>query len=159
MRRSSKILIAALAAVLVASGVAFAAWLVTGDGSGAAKAATVTIEVTDGQATASGDLYPGGTASLRINVENTSGVDLWVTDVVRKAAEPITSSNETDCSASNVSFADQTALSGKFLDPSAGAVEVVVDGVSLAANAPNGCQGVVFGIPVTVTASTSDTTP
>ena len=151
MHRSSKVLIAAVAALFMVGGVAFAAWLASGTGSGAAKAGKVTIEVGAGQVTV-GDLYPGGSGDLNLSVTNTSTVPLVVTGVAKNG--DITS-DEIGCPGGTVTFADQTSLTSPSLPVSTDAVPfTLTDAVSMAANAPTECQDAVFTIPVTVTAET-----
>ncbi|MGO9559106.1 MAG: hypothetical protein ACLPQS_16440 [Acidimicrobiales bacterium] len=152
-KRKSLIAIAATTgAVLLGSGVAFAAWSASGTGSGAGRALTaqslVVTAVAPGPVGAS--LYPGGPAGwvyLTIQNPNPYGVNVtglsWGTP---------TSGDTTDCPNTNISV-DATA-------PTTANIPVPADSTSeplqifgvldLAGAAPNGCQGVVFTVPVTV---------
>ena len=74
-RRFKIVLIAALAVLVAGTSVAIAAWLVSGSGNGTAKAGNLGT-LTVNSATASPDLYPGGTGKLYLNVTTTSTIPL-----------------------------------------------------------------------------------
>jgi hypothetical protein len=158
MRKRTKIAVATLVA-LVAIGVsaAYAAWTATGNGSGSgaaliAQALTVN-PVTPSQSGAS--LYPGGPAGwVYLTITNPNPFAVNVTHI--SWGTP-TSTNTTNCPSSQISL-DAGA-------PSTLNVTVPANGVSsalqifsvldLAHTAPDGCQGVIFNVPVTVSGTQS----
>lgn len=145
------LVVVALVGGMLAGGVALAAWLATGTGTGAAKAVTAeTLVVADG--TASADLYPGmADGDLYLTVENTNDYPVAIT-AVETAAGSITSDAGLDC---------QGADTGVSLD--AGSIELsetvaanstisftVPDVVNMSNASDDSCQGAAFSIPVTV---------
>lgn len=91
MKRSKMITIVAVSTVLLVAGVAIAAWLITGTGSGAAKAGTAGT-LTVAPATATGDLYPGATDGdvyIKVTNDNDYPVDLTTATIVG----PVTPAN------------------------------------------------------------------
>jgi hypothetical protein len=142
----------AFVGVAMTAAVAVALWSASGFGEGAAATlADATITVTASTGTA--DLYPGFTQG---DVHFTSANDNPY-DVTLTAMTPgtVTSSDEDDCPADNVSVA---SASGLTLDVPAGAsaqAGTIPDVVSMAAGAPNGCQGVSFSVALTLTGTQS----
>ncbi len=142
-------------AVLIGTGVAYATWSASGSGSGSGRALTaqslVVTAVAPGPLGAS--MYPGGPAGwvyLTIQNPNPYGVNIsglsWGTP---------TSGDGTDCPNSNISvdaLAPTTANITVAANSTSDALQIfgVLD---LAQAAPNGCQGVVFTVPVTVSGS------
>jgi hypothetical protein len=146
----------ATAAVVVAgatAGVIYAAWSASGTGAGAARSLTaqslVVNAVTPGASAAS--LYPGGPGGwVYLTVQNPNPYNVNVTHL---AWGNPTSGDPANCPSANFS-----------VDPSAPTtVNWVVNGgttsptfqvfsvVDMAHSAPDGCQGVVVNVPVTVT--------
>jgi len=145
--------VGALAAILVTAGVAFAVWSVSGSGSGAG-AATVAQGLVIAAVTPTGPgatLYPGGPAgSVYFTVANPNPFAVTITNV--SWGTPV-SSDPTACPNANISLdsgAPTTVSISIPANTTTGATEVpgVLD---LAHSAPDGCQGVAFDIPVTVT--------
>jgi hypothetical protein len=139
----------ATACVLMA-GVAFATWTANGSGSANARARTAqTISVTATTGTA--DLYPGFTqGDLFFTLTNANPYAVQFTSMTPGA---ITSSAPGACPASNLTVA---SASGLALDVAANATSStlsVADVVSLAAGAPDGCQGVTFTVAVSMVGS------
>ncbi len=145
------IAIAALTAT-VAGGVTLGNWTVSGSGNAYAKAKTAeALTLTDASASTTAQLYPGGSGDVKLRVTNPNGVDVTVTGVSGNGA--ITSDKGAACNASTgVSFTNQTSLT---LSLAAGATTTfTLTGAASMTNASdNSCQGAVFTIPVTVTAT------
>jgi hypothetical protein len=145
----------AVASLAAGGGVAYAVWSTTGGGSGAARALTaqaVTVNpVTPGAPGAA--LYPGGPAGwvyFTINNPNPYSVNVthlaWGTPV---------STDTANCPSANVSVDANAPTTVSLPVPAngtSGAFQVfgVLD---MAHSAPDGCQGVGFTVPVTVTGS------
>lgn len=148
-------LAAATAAIGAGSGIAFAVWTVTGTGSGGGAATVaqslVITEVTPTGAAAT--LYPGGPAGpVFFNIQNPNPFAVTITGY--QWGTP-TSGNPTACANANISI-DAGAPTTANLSLAAGQTltGVQVNGVlDLSHNASNGCQGVSFAAPVTVSAT------
>ena len=141
-------------AIGIGGGLAFAAWSVSGSGSGGA-AATVAQGVTVSAVTPSGaaaTLYPGGPASsvyFTVNNPNPYGVNItsvtWGTPI---------SLNTTACPSANITLSPSAPTTGLSIavppNPQTGGFSI--PGVLvLGHGAPDGCQGTSFSIGMTVT--------
>jgi hypothetical protein len=144
---------AVVAAVVAGSGVAFAAWSASGSGSGAGAATVaqslVVTPVTPAGANAS--IYPGGPAGpVFLNIQNPNPYAVTITGL--SWGSP-TSTDVSTCASTNISLDAGAPTTVSISVPAAStASNVQVNGVlDLAHAAGNGCQGVAFDIPVTVT--------
>ena len=137
-------------AVLVAAGLAYAAWTANGTGSGYAKATNAeALTTVDVSAQAAPELYPGGQGDVVVRISNPNDYPVEVDDITGNGA--ITSSGGTGtCSTHGVTFADQT---NQNLDvPANGETQVTLNNAASMSNASeNGCQGATFTIPVSLT--------
>jgi hypothetical protein len=156
LRRIPLIIAASVATVGIGTGVAFAVWTVGGTGSGAG-AATVAQNLTVTAFTPSGvgaSLYPGGPAGqVYFQVANPNPFAVTITGLTW--GTPI-STNTTACASSNISLDASAPTTESISIPANATASTVyeIPGVlDLAHTAPNGCQGVAFDIPVTVTAT------
>jgi hypothetical protein len=154
MNRKRKIVIATGASVglVIGGGLAYATWTANGAGSGQAKALTAqTLTVNAG--TGAADLYPGFTAGdMYFTVNNTNPYPVTMTAM---SPGTITSSDPTNCPATNVSAIPKSGLSLSVPASSTSGQLSIADVVSMQASAPDGCQGVTFNIVVTLTGSQS----
>jgi hypothetical protein len=149
LRRKLTLLGAVMALFLLGS-VVFAAWLVTGNGNGAAQATSAqNLVVAPGTTTA--DLYPGSDGDVELTIENPNPFDVEVSSIVGDG--PVTS-GAPGCSTTGVSFTDETGMT---LAIAAGATATVSldDAASMSNASDNGCQGATFSVPVTVSASSN----
>jgi hypothetical protein len=144
---------AVTAAVGLGGGIAVAVWSASGSGAGAG-AATVAQSLVVTAVTPSGagaTLYPGGPAGpVFMNIQNPNPYAVTVTGL--SWGTPTSTSTST-CASANIAL-DALAPTTVSISIPAGttASAVQVSGVlDLAHAAPNGCQGVAFDIPVTVT--------
>ena len=144
-------LLGAVMALFLVGSVVFAAWLVTGEGNGAAQATTAADLVVE-PGTTSADLYPGSDGDVELTIENPNAFDVAVETIVGNG--PVTS-GAAGCTTTGVSFADQNDVTG--MTVAAGAtITVSLDGAASMSNASdNGCQGATFSVPVTVTAQSN----
>jgi hypothetical protein len=139
-----------IGAAAVTAGAAVAMWSSTGVGSGNAKALSA-VNITVSAATGTADLYPGFTlGDVFFTSANPNPYPVTFTSMTSGA---ITSSDPTNCPASNVTASNATGLS--LLVPAGATTQAgtIANVVSMASNAPDGCQGVVFTIALTLTGS------
>lgn len=133
---------------LLTAGLAIALW--SSDGSGSGRAAAISAQtVTVNAATGAADLYPGNTqGDVHFTLTNANPYPIRFTDMTPGA---ITSNDETNCPASNVTVGSETDLT---LDVAANATSgplSIADVVTLVSGAPDGCQGVTFTIALNLT--------
>ena len=138
--------------VTVAGGVTLGNWAVSGSGNAYAKAKTAeALTLADASASTTAQLYPGGTGDVKLRVTNANPFDVTITGVSGNGA--ITSDKGSACNASTgVSFTSQNSLT---LSLAAGAsTTFTLTGAATMSNASdNSCQGALFTIPVSVTAT------
>ena len=152
MKRRNKAIVAFAAFTALTSGAALALWSASGTGFGQAKALTAqSITVT--AATATADLYPGFTAGdVFFTLTNPNPYAVTMTSMTPGT---VTSSNPGACPASNVTVAAATGLSLTVGATATSSTQSVVDVVSMAAAAPDGCQGVTFTVALTLSGGQS----
>jgi hypothetical protein len=146
-------LAATTAALVAGAGVAFATWSAsgTGTGTGAAKTAQPLVVSAVSVGSSGASLYPGGPAGwVYFTVQNPNPYAITLTGL--SWGTP-TSSNPTSCPSANISLdanAPTTLSVSVGANTTSGALQI--NGVlDLAHSAPDGCQGVSFNVPVTVT--------
>ena len=137
-----------LIGMMLAAGVAFAAWTATGSGSGYARAGSaVNLTTTDVSATTLASLYPGANGNVKIQINNANPYPVKVTDVTGSGA---ITSDVAACDASTVTFTNQTGQN-LAVPASSNATFTLNGAVHMdAASADNDCQGAVFTIPVSL---------
>jgi hypothetical protein len=146
----------ATAAIGVGGGIAVAVWTVTGAGSGSGAAAVAqSLTVSASTPTGAGaSLYPGGPAGeVQFQVANPNPFAVTITGVAW--GTPV-STNTTNCASSNISLDAGAPTTVSILIPANAPLGTLYDipGVlDLAHSAGNGCQGVSFDIPMTITAT------
>jgi len=140
--------------ILLAGSVAFAWWTASGTGTGYAQAATpAALSTLDVSASTTGDLYPGGTGTLTLQIHNPNSYAVTVTDIAAGAGA-VTSGNAACDAANTVSLV--APLSGLSVNVPAGGNTAVLTyanavQMSYGASADNSCQGKKFSIPVSLT--------
>jgi hypothetical protein len=146
----------AVGAIVATAGAALAVWTVSGSGSGSG-AATVANNLTVTALTPSGpaaSLYPGGPAgSVYFQVANPNPFAVTITGL---AWGTPTSNNPTTCPNSNISLDPAAPTSVSISIPAnatASTAYQIPNVLDLSHGAPNGCEGVSFNVPVTVTAT------
>ncbi|HZQ77989.1 MAG TPA: hypothetical protein VFE55_11705 [Acidimicrobiia bacterium] len=150
MIRKALAALGVFAGVAVAANVAFAAWTADGTGSGSAKA-TASVPVSTVSATPTAQLYPGGSADLKITIKNDNGYPVRVTQINGSTA--ITSGNPT-CDASNgVTFTNTT---GQWDVPATSQQTFTLSGAVRMSNASvDACQNATFTVPVSLVAASN----
>jgi hypothetical protein len=145
---------APVAAVGIGVGVAAAVWSATGTGSGAG-AGTVAQNLVVTAITPSGSgasLYPGGPAGqVYFTVANPNPYAITITSL--SWGTPV-STNTTSCPSANISLDPNAPTAASISIPAnapAGTAYQINGVLDMAHSAPNGCQGVAFDIPLTVT--------
>lgn len=152
MSRTKKASIAIMIAGLALSGIAFALWSTTGSGSGRATA-TSSQTVTVTASTGPGDLYPGFTAGdVYFTLTNPNPYAVTFTSMT--AGTPI-SANPTACPSINVTVTGKAGLSLVVAGNSTSAQLSITDVASMVPAAPDGCQGMSWDIPLTLTGAQS----
>jgi hypothetical protein len=156
LRKVPVIIATTVATLGIGTGVAFAVWTVGGTGSGSAGATVannlVVTAITPTGAAAS--LYPGGPpASVYFTVANPNPFAVTITGL--SYGTP-TSDNTTVCPSANVSIdaSAPTVVSISIpANATAGTAYSEPSVLDMAHSAPNGCEGVSFNVPITVTAT------
>lgn len=161
MRRVAAI--ASLNVVVLASGTAYAMWSATGSGSAAAKSRSAVALTAAAVTPATGDLYPGGVGAVSFTVNNTNPYNVTLSKLT---AATVVSDDTTNCPSANIgitpSIATAIAGSGYTLPSSivvsAGgttATQTLAGLLTMAATAPDGCQGKTFTATLTFTGTQS----
>jgi hypothetical protein len=151
-RRGTAVL--ALMLVVFGTGVAFAAWTQTGTGSGAAKAKSA-VASTILATTPTADLYPGKTGgTVYFSVDNPNPYAVTYTSL---ASGTVTSSDATNCPATsgNVTVTTPTTVSITVPANSTAVSQSIAGVTNMPTTAANGCQGVTFTVPLTLTGASS----
>jgi hypothetical protein len=142
-----------LVAVLVVAGVAFAAWTGTGTGSGRARALTVqaaTVNPVDGVA----DLYPGFTGGkVYFTIQNPNPYAITFTAMTPGTVT--VDAGHASCPAASITVAPATGLSLVAPANTTTATLSISNAVSMAASAPDACQGASFDIQLTLNGTQS----
>jgi hypothetical protein len=158
MRKRTKIALVTLVAfAAIGVGVAYAAWTATGSGSGAGRAlvaqALTVNPVTPGQNAAA--LYPGGPAGwVYLTITNPNSYAVNITHIGWGTP---TSTDTANCPNANISVDASAPSTLNITVPANGVTGAlqVFNVLDLAHSAPDGCQGVVFNVPVTVSGTQS----
>jgi hypothetical protein len=155
MLKSSKKLIVVTAGTVVAlvAGVALAAWVANGTGSGYAKAVTAQqLTTVDASALTVAQLYPGGSGDVKITIVNPNSYPVLVTDVTGNGAIVTTPADATCDASTGVTFTDQTGLSLAVpANNGPGGTTFTLTGAAHMSNSSvDACQGETFRIPVSL---------
>ncbi|KAA2262606.1 hypothetical protein F0L68_11930 [Solihabitans fulvus] len=133
---------------------AFAAWDVSGDGTSSDAAATAQKIVVKLNPNPNGDLWPGGTGAAQYSIDNPNGFPVVVSKLTFNS---ITSGNETNCPAKNLTAVNSTATLATAITVPANSnsgAQSLPAAFKLDTNAPSACQGVVFTVKTSATAVT-----
>jgi hypothetical protein len=148
----------AFLAVLLLGGIVFAAWVVTGTGSGYSKARTASaLTTSDVSASTTSQLYPGGGGDVAVRINNPNPFPVSVTDIDPNGAIDSDAAGCTDvggdpAKATGVTFTAQSLSSGNVV-PAGGSLDLTLaNAVTMDNSSVNACQGAIFIIPVSITA-------
>ena len=153
MSRKRRVVSAVVVGVmLTGGGIAAALWSANGTGSGQARALSAQA-LTVTAAAGAADLYPGFTAGdVFFTITNPNPYPVTFTSMTAGA---ITSSNPGGCPSSNITVAGASGLSLAAAANSTSGTQSIVDVVTMAAAAPDACQGATFTISLTLSGSQS----
>ncbi|MEV6597213.1 hypothetical protein AB0M36_10165 [Actinoplanes sp. NPDC051346] len=143
--------VAAVAAVIVNAGAAWAYWRLGGAGTGVAVAGSAVELELHGRSDESEPLYPGSSAGLTVTVTNRNGFPVRITSISagdgRVTADP--AHREAGCLETGVVVsADVLAVSWEVPKNTIG-VFTVPGGLRMTNSSDSACQGATFTIPVT----------
>lgn len=141
--------------VLTAAVVAVAAWLITSDGEGGAKAGSLSAPVVTVASPLTGDTMPSTvpTGTLQLSVQNPNTMALKLTGVRLKDGSAISTGNNPNCVGGLWSMPEKTGLAINV--PASATTRIdIPNTVKLVENAPTECQGVSVTIPTTASFST-----
>jgi hypothetical protein len=149
LRRKLTLLGAVMALFLLGS-VVFAAWLVTGNGNGAAQATSAeNLVVAPGTTTA--DLYPGASGAVKVNVTNPNPFGVTITSIAGNGA---VTTGQAGCTTTGVTFT-APATTGQVIAAGATLNLTLPNAASMSNASLNACQGATFNVPLTVSASSN----
>jgi len=148
MRKTQKIaIVGGTVGILMAGGVAYAAWTSEGSGTGTAKAGSaVALDVAGNDIT---DIYPTGSFPATVKVTNPNPYAVTLSSVDFTGA----STTAVGCDASVVDVADLTGLS-QVLDANGGDHTFAVT-VTMSNDATDACQGATFELDYTAHGASS----
>lgn len=136
------------AAVLTAGGIGYAAWTVTATGSSQAKAGTVSAGVIT-VATASADLYPGGTGAVYFDVTNPNGFPVTYNALSFVSPTITITGGGAGCLTSMLTLNAVTLTTTTDINIAANTTataQSVAGAVTMSTGAHNDCQGATFTI-------------
>jgi hypothetical protein len=154
-RRGKVILsVAAVAAVLVNAGVAYAYWRLNGAGTSVAVAGTAVELELQGKSDDSTPLYPGGTSDLTVTVANKNDFPIRITSVSPGPGEVTadTGHREAGCRNTGVVVAQDVIPVSWQVPQNTVGVFTVSDGLKMTNSSETTCQGATFTIPVRASA-------
>ena len=153
--RRKRLLVATVVATVVcavSAGIAWAVWTASGTGSGGgaaivAKSLVVTAVTPSGSGAS---LYPGGPAGwVYFTIQNPNPYSVQVTGITWGTP---TSTSTSNCPSANISLDPSAPTTVNISVPAnttSGTIQVF-NVLDLAHSAPDGCQGVAFLVPVSV---------
>jgi hypothetical protein len=145
---------ATVAIGIAASGVAFAAWNVTGTGDGAATAANAENLVIE-NFVLSAALYPGLTTGGTLTVSNPNLFPVNITDVAFGTLDITNAGDDCTIVLSQVTFTNVTGAE-LFLAADTENIDLTLtDIVTMGSGANDDCQGATFTAPITLTAEST----
>ena len=132
--------------VVVGAGVGYANWSASGSGSGQAKSGSA-VSVTVAAATGTADLYPGASGAVFFTLNNTNPYPVRFTSATFGT---VTADDSTACPVTNVSTTNKSGLTLDVAANTTSATLSVPAAITMASNAPDGCQSRTFTVAVTL---------
>ncbi len=157
-RKKSAVVGTALGLFLI-GGIVLAAWVVTGTGRGYSKAKQAqALTSEDVSATTIAQLYPGASGDATVKVNNPNPFPVTITKVSGNGAVDSDKIGCTDvgadpAKATGVTFSEQTLATDNVVPANGSKTLTLANAVSMSNASVNACQGAVFSIPVSFTAS------
>jgi hypothetical protein len=155
MRLSRKKLVAIGATLVVAGAgavVAYAAWSAHGSGNGTASARSAQAVTVTAAANGSADMYPGGPAgTISFTLSNPNPYALTLTAV--SYGTPVSAADLSGCPSTNLTVNGSAPATVSYNLPAGASnvAESIAGVLDLSHSAPDGCQGVSFSVPITLT--------
>jgi hypothetical protein len=151
-RRHRRIFVGLVLLVLAFGGVAVALWSSSGGGTGEARA-LAGEELTVTASTGTADLFPGfKEGDIYFAADNPNPYAVTFTSFQEAG---ISSSDERNCPASNVTVDSSAAIGVVVSANASGEALSIADVVTMSSLAPDACQGVAFTITLTLSGSQS----
>jgi hypothetical protein len=155
-RRGTVIALGVVGTLVGGGTAAYAYWSATGTGAGTIQSTTAATLTVSAAATPLADLFPGKTDDLSFRITNTNAYPVSLTKLT---ALTIGSSDPANCPSSNITV-NVTIGAGGYTLPTpisvlanATASPTMTGLITLAAGAPDGCQGRTFTANMTFTGS------
>ena len=134
---------------LAGGGVAIAAWIAGGTGTGAAEA-TSAIPLTVSDGTTVEQLYPGATGNIIVDITNPNPYPVRIDDFASSGS--VTSDAGEDCqgATTGVSYLDSgtTDDEGAIIEPDSTETITLDGAVEMSNDSDNSCQDAIFSIPL-----------
>ena len=153
-RISVAVVTVATSTVLAGTGLAY--WSSTGSGSGTATTATPVSVTVNASTSPAAVLRPGGAGAAYFTLTNTNGFTATFNKVT---AASVVSNDTTHCPSANASIAQVLPYT---FSPTVSVGAKATSGmlnipnlVQLASAAPNGCEGVIFTVTLTLSGTTN----
>ncbi len=150
--KKSKIVTVVAALALISASAAFAAWYITGQGTGRAKIGTLTAPlVTDPGSVAIANCYPGGDCDLYVNVNPGTATGIKASAWKIGTGYAIDSLSFGSCPSSNLTANPASLNNTAFtpmptLAPNVDTLVTLPNALHLSSSAPSTCQGVEFTV-------------
>ncbi len=145
-------------AAVVGSG-AYAYWSATGGGTGGATAGPSATAISISPGTPDSALYPGGSASVTLVVDNPNSVTVHITNLLLDTTQGTggyaVDTAHKGCGVSSLTYTSQNNSGAGWDIPAAvgttdGTLQISLpSAISMASNAPGSCQGAVFTVYLT----------
>jgi hypothetical protein len=134
--------------IAVASSIAFATWTTDGSGTASDQALTAQTVTLAASTTPTADLFPGGSGAAQFTVTNPNPYAVQLTSI---SFTTVTSGDDTNCPAANLTVAATVNLASPITVQAndTSGPQSVPEAFTLSADAPDGCQGVVFTVDAT----------
>ena len=127
--------------VLVCGGVAFAAYLSSGSGTGQ-TASSVAVSSTNTPNTPGANLYPGSTSTYTVTINNPNPYPVKVVSIGASSSQ----ATQAGCPAGTVTSPAVTAPTGTIAPNASGSYSLTA---TMATDPDNSCQGQTFTMPLT----------
>jgi hypothetical protein len=164
-RRTKVILtVAAVAAVVVNAGVAWAYWRLTGSGTGIAKAGSAIELNVSGVSDDKKPLYPGGKSNLTVTIANDNSFPIKITTLSPGKGSTTADSEHRNagCRTTGVVVSKDVHEVSWAVPKNTIGVFTLADAIEMSNASDTACQGATFTIPVQAagtSSSDSDTAP
>jgi hypothetical protein len=157
-RRTKVILtVAAVSAVAVNAGAAWAYWRISGTGTGAAQAGAVIELSLKGRSDEEKPLFPGGTSDLTVTVTNRNDFPIRITSVFAGKGKTVADEahRSAGCLDTGVVVSQDVHDVSWQVPKNTIGVFTLTDGIRMTNSSDTACQGATFTIPVQATGTSA----